>query len=113
MTLDINDFDHYRNNVDEFPTSTAASREWQLEFRALLEGARNSNLSDDERRRIVRYITEFAGLIYYPAALYPGDFEHHGLNVGDALDAEIAERTNEYYEGRFPRIRSPEIGERE
>jgi hypothetical protein len=24
MTLDINDFDHYRNSVDEFPTSTAA-----------------------------------------------------------------------------------------
>jgi hypothetical protein len=62
---------------------------------------------------VVRYIAEFVGLLYYPADLYPGDFEHHGLNVGDALDTQIAARTSEYYEGRFPRIRFPEIGERE
>ena len=110
--INVYDCDDFRN--DEIPTSTAASREWQLEFRGLFEGARNSTfLSDDERRRIVRYIAEFSGLIYYPADQYPGDFEQHGLNVGDALDAEIADRTNEYYEGRFPRVFSPEIGERE
>jgi hypothetical protein len=112
MTLDINDFDHYRNSVDEFPTSTAASREWQLEFRGLIGGAQNSTLSFDERRRIARYVVEFIGLIYYPDAEYPGD-EDSGLNVGDELDARIAARTNKYYEGRFPRILSNEIGERE
>jgi hypothetical protein len=111
MNTDISDYDSSFNH-HEFPTSTAASREWQLEFRGLIEGARNSILSDDERRRIVRYIAEFMGLIYYPEAEYPGS-EESGLNVGDALDQQIAERTSKYYAGRFPPILSNEIGERE
>jgi hypothetical protein len=109
MSTDISEGDYYLN--DEFPPSDDSAltvRERQLRFRNEIERARCSAMTDDERQRVVRYIKEFVNLIYYP-----DEIDESGWDVGDALDAEIAERSDRYYGQLFPRVFSPEIGEYE
>jgi hypothetical protein len=93
----VHDCDYYRNN-NEAPESTTASRDWQLRFRALIEGARCSTLSHDERQRVVRYVGEFINLIYYQPNEYPaGLFEEQGRDIGDELDDQIAENVERHF----------------
>lgn len=110
MTTDISGCDYYFN--DEFPPSddtAPTAREWQLRFRDLIERARCSGMTHDQRQRVVRYVREFITIMLSSPSEYPELFEDVGYDVGDELDAEIAERSDRYYSQLFPRVFSPGV----
>jgi hypothetical protein len=109
MTQTYHDSANQRN--DEITDLTVQER--QLRFRDEIEHARCSSMTHAERERVVRYVREFITIIYYPGILN----DDTGYDVGDELDARIAEAAEAYYREQFPRIEvSPdeaEIGEYE
>ena len=52
---------------------------------------------------------EFITIMLSSPSEYPELFEDVGYNVGDELDAEIAERSDRYYSQLFPRVFSPGV----
>ena len=108
MTQTYHDSANQRN--DEITDLTVWER--QLRFRDEIERARCSTMTFAEREKVARFVKHHVNLIFYAPSEYPEVFEGDGYEVGDELDARIAEAAEAFYREQFPRIPvSPEIGE--